>query len=591
MKLKKLYVQKYKNLVDLYVDFESKNGLSIIIGNNGSGKSNLLEVISGIFHDLFKEKSERKISCNYCLEYEQNDVICRIEQKKGILRCYDPKYRSRDVFIEHHAPNNIIGLYSGEENRLWLQYYQSFYQAYIRRIRTHRFQQRMRLILVDKRYWSVALLVLLLSENTTLEPFIKHELGILEINKITLQFDFELYDKTNSLLKAFIDRINPEHKLLLSYQRKDLSQIIYTNTLTDSDGDPILDSEDDPILESSGITDAEVFRNIIQANIPPKEKIIKRIDIQFNNGITIQELSEGEKKLILVKAILEILADENTLLLLDEPDAHLHESRKQTLINLMRDYSNRQIVIATHSPIIAQLANDDEIIMLENTEGNASLLSQDKKEKIKMLSGGTWDIISQNNILNSDKPLLVFEGKTDIKYVKKAISMLQQTEPKYANIDVDFINCGGADNAQFFIKDLLSVIPTDKRVFMFFDRDNEGRVGAAAILGFSQDDERITKYTDNKMGNLTIGFIPYREGVTSGDFLIEDYFLWEPTVKRLVDKEIENHHQPFKQLPSLAKKIKSNLEKHYDSFSLEEFKGFTSIVEKLYSISTEDEDE
>ena len=49
MKLKKLQIRKYKNLIDFTVDFESGKGLSILIGNNGSGKSNVLEAISGIF--------------------------------------------------------------------------------------------------------------------------------------------------------------------------------------------------------------------------------------------------------------------------------------------------------------------------------------------------------------------------------------------------------------------------------------------------------------------------------------------------------------------------------------------------------------
>lgn len=77
MKLKKLQIKKYKNLIDFTVDFESGKGLSILIGNNGSGKSNVLEAISGIFHDLFKEKDGRKITCDYKLEYNLNEIGCQ----------------------------------------------------------------------------------------------------------------------------------------------------------------------------------------------------------------------------------------------------------------------------------------------------------------------------------------------------------------------------------------------------------------------------------------------------------------------------------------------------------------------------------
>ena len=200
VRLKKLYIENYKNLKDFIADFESGNGLSILIGNNGSGKSNFLEIISGIFHDLFKEKSSRKIDCDYTLEYLLDDISCKIEQRGGTLRCYAPKLKARDRFISDNAPNSVIGLYSGEEDRLWTQFYQPYYNAYIRRIQTNQYQDRMRLILIDKRYWNIALLTLLLSNNSTLAPFIKEELGITTIEKIRITFNFHHYQSSNELL-------------------------------------------------------------------------------------------------------------------------------------------------------------------------------------------------------------------------------------------------------------------------------------------------------------------------------------------------------------------------------------------------------
>ena len=67
MKLKKLQIKKYKNLIDFTVDFESGKGLSILIGNNGSGKSNVLEAISGIFVNAYSAKAIHKFV--YSLTY------------------------------------------------------------------------------------------------------------------------------------------------------------------------------------------------------------------------------------------------------------------------------------------------------------------------------------------------------------------------------------------------------------------------------------------------------------------------------------------------------------------------------------------
>ena len=54
MRLKKLYIEEYKNLERVTINFKHNNGTTVLIGNNGSGKSNVLEAISAIFTGLYK---------------------------------------------------------------------------------------------------------------------------------------------------------------------------------------------------------------------------------------------------------------------------------------------------------------------------------------------------------------------------------------------------------------------------------------------------------------------------------------------------------------------------------------------------------
>jgi len=54
MKLKSLYIENYKNLDTFTLDFSNNDELTVLIGNNGSGKSNILEAISSIFTALYK---------------------------------------------------------------------------------------------------------------------------------------------------------------------------------------------------------------------------------------------------------------------------------------------------------------------------------------------------------------------------------------------------------------------------------------------------------------------------------------------------------------------------------------------------------
>ena len=400
MKLKSLYIEKYKNLSPLTIDFEAGNGLTMLVGNNGSGKSNVLEAISGIFHDLFKGKDSRKIKCDYKLVYTLNEVNCKIERTDGFLRCYGPKFNRREYFIEENAPNNIIGLYSGEEDRLWTSFYESYYKAYIKRIKTNQHQERMRLMLINKYYWNVALLTLLLSKNETLKPFIENDLSITSIAKIELRFNFKYFDDINELLKTFIDRINPDHKSKIEYSLEDLRNNIFYSVLTDENGDILVDEHENKLLAENGVTDTEVFQNLTQAYMPKNEKIIRDIIIRIDDDITVEQLSEGEKKLILVKTVLEILSDEKTLVLMDEPDAHLHEIRKKNLYSMMGEYPNRQIVIATHSPTFIDVADQNQIKMLKlNDSGKAMLYEEEKLEAIRKLTGSRINAFLERPIL------------------------------------------------------------------------------------------------------------------------------------------------------------------------------------------------
>lgn len=587
MKLKRLYIEKYKNLSPLTIDFESGNGLTMLVGNNGSGKSNVLEAISGIFHDLFKKKPDRKISCDYTLEYVLDEINCKIEQKNRTLRCYGVNFKNRDAFIAQNAPNNIIGLYSGEEDRLWTSFYESYYKAYIRRIKTFRHQEHMHLMLINKYYWNVALLTLLLSNNETLKPFIENDLGITAISKIELYFNFKNFDDVNELLKTFIERINPDHKNKIECSIEDLRNNIFYSVLSDENSNALVDENGNKLLVENGITDTEVFQNLTQAYMPKNEKIIKDIIIQIDNDITVKQLSEGEKKLILVKTVLEILSDEKTLILMDEPDAHLHEGRKPALCSMMREYPNRQIVIATHSPVMAQLANEKELLMLEHEGGKATLLTEEKIDKIKHLTGTSWDVIGQGMMLKSNRPLVVFEGKTDVMYVKRALEMLKSSTTVYTSLNVDFLNANGAGNAKSFIDNLKAFVPNTKKIIVFFDRDNAGKDGVRAVTGISRDDERVVHYQDIVQNNITTSFIPYKTGVTDGDFLIEDYFSWDSTIKAIVEDVIPERKHPIKMLPNLPDKIKKELEKRINQLEADEFNGFIPLLDKIVELTNE----
>ena len=59
MKIKTFYIKSFANIQEETFDFGNSEGLTLLIGNNGSGKSSLLECISDIFSNLYFEEEGR----------------------------------------------------------------------------------------------------------------------------------------------------------------------------------------------------------------------------------------------------------------------------------------------------------------------------------------------------------------------------------------------------------------------------------------------------------------------------------------------------------------------------------------------------
>lgn len=603
MKLKRLEIKKYKNLIDFSADFESGKGLSILIGNNGSGKSNVLEAISGIFVNAYSAKAIHKFV--YSLTYEIKGKEVKLEQT--IYRCQyyvDGKVIAvKELALRGLLPTNVIALYSGEDKRWWHNYYEPFYLKFTRDINAGTSNTLSpKMYYINKYYWDIALLSLVYSTAEDDKQFLKKTIGRDTVDHILLFYtqNVERHCKSE-LLKSFLQSVN----LFSEHSKGPDGEPVYLYAMTkesifDTYGVRVFEDfaamknfymfADAKFLnnkpEEFNYYEKQLFDYFVQAYMPKDKKVIKNIELIYN-GFSAKDLSEGEKKLILIRSILSFVADENSLILFDEPDANIHEGRKQQLYNLFSEYCkyDRQMIVATHSPILAQLANEKELLMLELDEGKSTILTDEKIEKIKKLSGTSWDVIGQGMMLRSSRPLVVFEGKTDVMYVKRAFEMLKSRSDDYATLNVDFLNANGAGNMKSFIDNLKSFVPDSKKIIIFLDRDNAGKDGARAVTGISKDDERVAHYQDIVQDNITTSFIPYKDGVTEGDFLIEDYFSWDDTIKAIVEDVIPDRKHPIKMLPNLPEKIKKELEKRINRFTSDEFRGFIPLLDKIVELT------
>jgi predicted ATP-dependent endonuclease of OLD family len=102
----------------------------------------------------------------------------------------------------------------------------------------------------------------------------------------------------------------------------------------------------------------------------------KHIEISSNNNIEfrtstdiiqLDQLSSGEKQLLLILFKVFLMDEKPFVLLMDEPEISLHIGWQQDLIETIRTLNpNCQLIIATHSPSIFGKGWGDKITFMEN---------------------------------------------------------------------------------------------------------------------------------------------------------------------------------------------------------------------------------
>lgn len=83
--------------------------------------------------------------------------------------------------------------------------------------------------------------------------------------------------------------------------------------------------------------------------------------------------------MMVILFILEAISDEQTLVLMDEPDSHIHISRKSELREMFDHMSHRSNIITSHSPTLTASFE-------EKTKGAIVMLDKDEMVRRRLLT-------------------------------------------------------------------------------------------------------------------------------------------------------------------------------------------------------------
>ena len=376
MRLDKLWIGEFRNLKNVSIDFDEKSLSTVLIGPNGTGKSNLLEAIALIFRNLNLLDDP---PFNYCLEYEIRGKHVRVEgdqnRERDKTRVFadgqNIAFRSLGGSNRSYLPNNVLGYYSGVSKRfetVFLKHRRIFYQKMIRESECGQPLPLRPLFFARTFYGQFTLLAFFALGGQESADFLKEHFNIVGVERIEFKLKEPYWHlgkkKTDDafwgaggIVRKFLEdlstvslrtekklvRVNLRNNRTRTEERFDLiiRNVESLRELAKKYQSPV---DFFKMLESTSISDL-IYR---------LEILVKKENV--DNGIEINELSEGEQQLLVVLGLLKFMKEDESLFLLDEPDTHLNPAWKADYFDMLERIAGRNenshIIVVTHDPLL-----------------------------------------------------------------------------------------------------------------------------------------------------------------------------------------------------------------------------------------------
>lgn len=381
----------WKNLGGFRIDFDERRYIAVIIGKNGSAKSNLLEALITIFRDLdLKELCSFAYEIRYVIDGRR--VVLRGEMGELPTAEVDGQEASLEQVRTDWSPRYLVGYYSGVSDRfeeLFAKHdLKALAQTLIPPSKTstpQRLQLR-RYIYARPVHGLFALLAFYFAKDEEVVSFLRElprieafDSALLVVHKPSWAkkessaVDFwgakgpvrDLLDciRANSLapfsrqVKVQRDFAKHETRELVYLYLPDLTALDAVAAKYDYDPNSLFQALDTMRL-SRLIEDFRVRVRVVGAT----------------NAIHTRQLSEGEQQLLTVLGLMRFTRNAGSLYLLDEPDTHLNPYWEIEYLERLRTIggidSKSHTILATHDPmLVAGLVREEIRALVRRKDG------------------------------------------------------------------------------------------------------------------------------------------------------------------------------------------------------------------------------
>ena len=429
MRIDRLHITEFRNLIDFEVDFDQTSTRQVIVGRNGVGKSNLLEALTRIFRDLdLEEESESGYEIEYLCKQRCIKIACvqtNADERKAnpnIPRRFKRQYwtapeascaiipqgtpkpyeqiaepefyrQNRPVANEPNPerllPLYVFGYYSGTITR-FAKIFEKHEEKYFKDQIAGAEAPLRPLFQAKPHHSQFALLAFYATHDAEAQKFLKDEFRIEGFDSVLFSLR-EPYWRQSKPTKGRANKGDPRFWFAGGKVEPFLDSL-FANSFAPMSGEERIRISigqektkerrycflpDEKSLQSigKGLSNKEFFarlESLVFSDLVEGNGADVRIWIRLKGckePATYQDLAEGERQLLTVLGLMRFTAEKEALFLLDEPDTHLNPAWCLDYLDNLRTYGaeppNSQIIMTTHSPLTFAGMDKNEVVVME----------------------------------------------------------------------------------------------------------------------------------------------------------------------------------------------------------------------------------
>ena len=459
MRLDKVYIDGFKNLKQLEVDFDERPLTTVLIGQNGAGKSNLIEAIVQVFRWVDLRRHEPRF--RYRVDYRIGGVRIALSNIAGepAIRV-DGREVKRTAFEKQKFdwfPDLVFGYYSGGSRRL-----ESLFDSHQRRYydaikledspsACERAAKDRRLFYCRPIHGVLALLSLFAFPEKTVAAELEAKLGITGFHSLLGHFREPWFAKGKRLpAEKFWGAAGPAGRTAERFKVAAFHPFAMEGNAVDDYRDKhqtepqyatFLRTLDDLMKLANDFKDEREFFYALEALdisdlIREMMVWVTRKD-DATGDVGFADLSDGERQLLMVMGLIRVSRNKKALFLLDEPDTHLNPHWQHSYLRLIEDWTGIvadkdkcHIVLTSHNPLTISALTQQEVRVMHKdlNTGQVQVTAPFVDPKGLGISGVLTDIFGMASTLDRPTQELIDRRNKLARLAELTVAQAQQLE-------------------------------------------------------------------------------------------------------------------------------------------------------------------